>query len=181
MNKFNIIDITKNMFDENINLHLQTVPGKWYEQKFTSDFTEIEQNKVYGVSFDGSILFDFKTGVNEDMFLKSFINQFTTKWLMKNPFLPKGTTKNEVLEKYKNSERVDKWLFYTTLYGIGCFSLFLGSNALGNIEKQMSEYLKSKNIDYYNEFSDARWVYRFCIKKDVETHNELLRNFNPNI
>ena len=53
--------------------------------------------------------------------------------------------------------------------------LFDSDEAIADVRKKLGGYLKSKNIDFRNEFSDARWVYRFVINKDVCVHNKLLR------
>jgi len=41
----------------------------------------------------------------------------------------------------------------------------------------LADYLKYKNIQYRNEWSDAGWVYRFVLKTSLEQANELLTNF----
>ena len=42
----------------------------------------------------------------------------------------------------------------------------------------LKNYLDSLKISFKNEFSEAGWVYRFVINKDVKIHNNLLNNFN---
>lgn len=60
---------------------------------------------------------------------------------------------------------------YPTTYGIGVwlFYNFKADEQIGIVEK----LLKDKGIEYYNEFSDARWVYRFKISKKRENIERL--------
>lgn len=62
-------------------------------------------------------------------------------------------------EKFNN---VSGWVYPTT-YGIGVW-VFFNFNAKECIE-QVKSVLDSMNIEYTNEFSDARFVYRFKISK----------------
>ena len=89
-----------------------------------------------------------------------------------------GEAVGEIIAKLKNSNRVSKYFFYTTLYGIGYFCIFMSKDTFDKTNKNLADYLKSKNIEFKNEFSDAGWVYRFVINKDVEIHNTLLDEFD---
>lgn len=60
----------------------------------------------------------------------------------------------------------NKFCVYPTTYGIGVW-LFYNFNADKHIE-QVEEIMKERNIEYYNEFSDAHWVYRFKVSKKRE-------------
>lgn len=142
---------------------------------------ELLPNTKYGVSFGGYIVFDFITGKNVDNFFKTFVTQYINKYQVKQMIFENGEliylTKLQCIEKIKNSDRVNKNYFYTTLYGIGCFCYFMRKSTLISYSEILTKYLKSKNIDFKNEFSEAGWVYRFCINKNIELHNELLTNF----
>jgi len=70
-----------------------------------------------------------------------------------------------------------KYGFYTTEYGIGIFCYFSTDGVINSIEK-MKKYLLSKNIPFKNEFSDARWVFRFVLNLDKPKHELLLNSFN---
>ena len=70
--------------------------------------------------------------------------------------------------------------FYATEYGVGIFSLFEFDSVIKAI-KQMKEYLNAKCIPYKNEYSDARWVYRFKLNLTKEAHEALLHNFAQQI
>lgn len=69
-----------------------------------------------------------------------------------------------------------KYGFYSTNYGLGIFALF-ASQAVDNAIHTMCKFLTERAIPYSNEFSDARWVYRFKININKEAHSNLLANF----
>jgi len=181
MKKIELENFASDIVGQPIEIRLQTKSGKWYEQEYTQNFTDIETNKTYGVCIDSTISYDFKTGKTEDSFLKSFVNQHITKYEMKRFTLKDGAlvkpTKSEVIEKLKNSNRVSKFYFYTTLYGIGFFCFIMTQKTFNLAQKSMANYLESKNVKYETEFSEAGWVYRFVINQNVKIHNELLNDF----
>ena len=67
---------------------------------------------------------------------------------------------NNVLEKAGYSGRF--WVYPTT-YGIGVW-IFWNLHASENIAS-VEAVLKSNNVEYYNEYSDKMYVYRFKISK----------------
>ena len=145
---------------------------------------DLQPSTSYGVYLDGYIQYTFKTTKKPETFFKSFINQHIRKYEMKQGEwgkLSDGTfgwiypKKEEVIKKY-TSDRVSKYHYYTTLYGIGMFAFFTKDIVKATVE--LAKYLENKEIKYYNEYSDAGWAYRFVINKDIESHNELLNNFN---
>lgn len=182
MKKEILTKFAKDITNNDIILLKQTHGGKWYECKYISDFTDIELDAVYGVCVNGnSVDFDFKTGKNEDTIYKTFITQFINKYETKRMVLIDGEIKNktkqECLSEFKNNNRVSKHFFYTTLYGIGVFSFFMNDSMIEHIKSNMLEYLSSNSISCNTETSEAGWVTRFMIKKDVEIHNQLLNNY----
>lgn len=93
-------------------------------------------------------------------------------------------SKAKLLEQIENnfnkdsiSETLCKYGFYTTEYGIGIFCYFNTDGVINSIAK-MTEYLKQKSIPYKNEFSDARWVFRFVLNLDKTKHDLILNSFN---
>lgn len=80
-------------------------------------------------------------------------------------------------EKPTITDTLCRYGFYTTEYGIGIFSFFLTDGVANSIIK-MENYLNSKGIPYRNEYSDARWVYRFILGLNKVKHNSILQNFN---
>ena len=88
----------------------------------------------------------------------------------------------QIQDKFNHSSILHTMLkhgLYPTNYGIGIFILFETSFALDAI-KQFSSYLKNKSIPFTNEFSDARWVYRFKLNIDKQTHESILNSFSHN-
>ena len=65
----------------------------------------------------------------------------------------------------------NKFCVYPTTYGIGVW-LFYNFNADKHIA-QVEEIMKERNIEYYNEYSNARWVYRFKVSKKAENLSRL--------
>lgn len=156
---------------------------KWWEKKYTKEFEDITENTKYGIFYSNSsyVEFDFKTGKIDNL-LKSFITQFSTKYRYlqedKNGHWNYVTDKEKVQKTIieKNQDRVSKGLFYTTLYGIGFWAIFCSKQDV-EVAKMLADYLKSKGVIYSNEWSDAGWVYRFVIGKEIELHNLLLKEF----
>lgn len=151
---------------------------KWYDKSYEHCLT-LDSGIIYGVIIDGIVEFDFKVG-SIDSLLKSFLRRFCISIKVVNfkSELFEYYTKDELLDKIvtSNKDRVYKGCFYTTLYGIGFWSIF-SSRENKEVAVQLHEYLKSNGIKYTNEFSEAGWVYRFVIKQDVKVHNRLLNDF----
>ena len=156
---------------------------KWAIYRRLSDNAILEPSTKYGICIQNELLYDFKTTKKIDTFLKSFVNQHINKYEMNQGTyeLINGCAefvtpkKEDVIKKYTNQNRVNKFFFYTTLYGIGMFAFF--TKNVKEVTSPLAEYLKTKNISYNNEYSDAGWVYRFVINKDVDKHNKLLEGF----
>jgi len=81
---------------------------------------------------------------------------------------------NAIKNKTKNI--FSKYGFYETNYGIGLYVLFGLNNEVA--VKKMKNYLDEKEIPYTNEFSDAKWVFRFVININKDIHRKLLNEFN---
>lgn len=180
MTKEYLEQFASELCEQPVHILYQSVSGKWYEQKYISGFTDIEPNKVYGICIDDNhITYDFKTGKTEEGILKSFVTQYISKYEMKQYIMKDGKlvhpTRKEALARLKNSDRVSKHHFYTTLYGIGYFCFIMSTSTFKKTHDILADYLKSKGVSYTNEFSEAGWVYRFVINQKVEVHNELLR------
>jgi hypothetical protein len=79
-------------------------------------------------------------------------------------------------EKSDMHKELCKYGFYATEYGIGIFCFF-HTNEVVKAINEMHKYLKSKSIPYANEFSDARWVFRFKLKIDKQSHESILLAF----
>ena len=67
------------------------------------------------------------------------------------------------MKKILQESKIGGLLVYPTTYGIGVY-VYYGLFA-GNSIKKLDDILKSKGIEYKNEFSDAHWVWRYKISK----------------
>lgn len=66
--------------------------------------------------------------------------------------------------------------FYVTEYGIGTFAYWETEYVIRSIAK-MKAFLHLKNIPFANEYSDAKWVYRFKLNIGREAHIKTLNSF----
>ena len=155
--------------------------------------------------------FKFVTPKKEETLIKSFITQFTNKYFEPAPIAYSGRygsnwagmtekdkefaylhhrsnmySKKDLLNQIKENANkketeyvFSKYGFYHTHYGIGLFVLFGLNNKTAVVK--MTSFLDRKEIPYSNEFSDARWVYRFVININKDVHKNLLNIFNKTL
>jgi hypothetical protein len=71
---------------------------------------------------------------------------------------------------------LNQWGFYETEYGIGIFC-FWETQYVRNAIDKMRTYLSALNVSAREEYSDARWVYRFRIEASREMHVSILSRF----
>lgn len=71
---------------------------------------------------------------------------------------------------------LNQWGFYETEYGIGIFCFWETPFVVKAIEK-MRQFLTNKSVAAREEYSEARWVYRFRIEAGKEIHVGLLKEF----
>ena len=64
--------------------------------------------------------------------------------------------------------------FYETLYGCGIFC-FWWTEGVERAVKAMKAHLDKLSIPYSNEFSDAKWVYRFKIGLSKDAHLSIIQ------
>ena len=90
----------------------------------------------------------------------------------------------EQIESNFNKKEIETALcrygFYNTEYGIGIFCFWETDFVKSSINK-MKNHLNELNIPYSNEYSDARWVYRFKINITKQTHLNIIENFNKTL
>jgi len=93
-------------------------------------------------------------------------------------------SKKELLEQVEanfNAQGITEGLirygFYPTEYGLGIFCFWATEGVVKAIEA-LKAHLKEKSIPYTNEYSDARWVYRFKIGITKEAHTNILKEFS---
>lgn len=75
---------------------------------------------------------------------------------------------------------LNRWGFYETEYGIGIFCFWLTASTLNAMQK-MRQYLAAKGLSAREEFSDARWVYRFRLELSKDMHRGILGQFNESL
>lgn len=63
--------------------------------------------------------------------------------------------------------------FYETNYGIGIFCFWMTSGVQSAINA-MTSHLNKLSIPFTNEFSDARWVFRFKVGISKESHLSII-------
>ena len=71
---------------------------------------------------------------------------------------------------------LNQWGFYETEYGIGIFCYWETQFVRNAIDK-MRAFLSGLSVAVREEYSDARWVYRFRIETSKEIHASLLKRF----
>jgi hypothetical protein len=82
----------------------------------------------------------------------------------------------QVEENFNNpsiSSGLLRYGFYETNYGIGIFCFWMTTGVHSAIDA-MKQHLIKLSIPFTNEFSDARWVYRFKIGISKETHISII-------
>jgi len=136
---------------------------------YTSKYRE-PNPKAYNKTYGGvEYLWDNKTEEEKEYaYMHHSGNMYSKDSLLK-----------QIEEKFNNPEICEILIrngFYSTEYGVGIFCLFYTEGVKTAIEK-MSAYLKSKNIPFINEFSDAHWVYRFKLNLTKEAHRNILQSF----
>jgi len=67
--------------------------------------------------------------------------------------------------------------FYNTEYGIGIFCFWM-TNGVESAIKAMANHLQKLSIPFTNEFSDAKWVYRFKLGLTKESHLQIINNLS---
>lgn len=66
-----------------------------------------------------------------------------------------------------------KYGFYNTEYGVGIFCFWM-TNGVNSAIVAMNNHLRKLSIPFTNEFSDAKWVYRFKIGLTKEAHLSII-------
>lgn len=101
-------------------------------------------------------------------------------WHHSSNMYSKNDLREQIEANFNDSsitETLTKYGFYNTDYGIGIFILF-NTNFVVDAVNKLSNYLKNQNIPFANEYSEARWVYRFKLGLSKEQHKSLLLKFS---
>ena len=93
-------------------------------------------------------------------------------------------SKNELLKQIEDNFSKDgiatgliKYGFYNTEYGIGIFCFWM-TEGVNKAINEMKKHLKELSIPFTNEFSAAKWVYRFKLGLTKETHLTIINKLN---
>lgn len=68
--------------------------------------------------------------------------------------------------------------FYAASYGVGMDAYFKSHDKIMQIASPLIDLLDSNNIEYYTEYSDAAWVFRFKISRSKENIERLMQIVN---
>ena len=122
-----------------------------------------EYNRLY-IEYDGKLIIK-----KENVKSKEITIEMIDKLIAKNEKAYSGYYG----EFAKNMQRLlnengltDKFSVYPTTYGIGIWVIF-NSFAKEEINK-VTKILNDRGIEYYNEYSEAGWVYRYKVSKKAE-------------
>ena len=95
-------------------------------------------------------------------------------------------SKEDLLKQVENrfscqeiESALNQWGFYETEYGIGIFCYWATPWVIKAIDN-MRRFLAEKGVAAKEEFSDARWVYRFRVEANREVHAGLIKSFAGN-
>lgn len=153
---------------------------KWYEKTFMkiSEDEDIIENAIYGVEIEGIISYEFKAGKIDNL-LKTFITQYVNKHLLNTPFIENGEikyhTRDSAMRSLKDIRARHAWyITYSTNYGIGMWNLFVSTETKNTVKNKIETLLNAENIEFENEYSDARWVFRYLLKGNHLDHNLLI-------
>jgi hypothetical protein len=92
----------------------------------------------------------------------------------------KDSLLKQVEDNFSNpdiSSGLIRYGFYETNYGIGIFCFWM-TNGVQSAINTMKDHLSKLSIPFTNEFSDARWVFRFKIGISKESHLNIINQLS---
>lgn len=123
------------------------------------DIKKLNYISIVGFVGDTFVDVSFSTPKNKEITVDYLIKKVNDKMKVDNYY----TNLTKVFEKLISNAR-----FYATTYGIGMETLFYNSEKAKENVETLERFLTANKIEYRNEYSDARWVYRFVISKSKE-------------
>lgn len=136
---------------------------KFCDQIIDRHCAPYEYNRLY-IEYDGKLIIK-----KENVKSKEITIEMIDKLIAKNEKAYSGYYG----EFAKNMQRLlnengltDKFSVYPTTYGIGVWVIF-NYSAKEEINK-VTKILNDRGIEYYNEYSEAGWVYRYKVSKKAE-------------
>lgn len=172
--------ITKDITGKSINILIlkNQDEKKWYQKEYEKT-DEINENTVYGVSFDRTLQFDLRVGKIENL-LKTFVTQYINKYLMTIEYIDENGlfakhTKETAGKTLNNIHPRNGYLYaYSTNYGIGVHNVYVCKTTQKKVNDAIKEILTSSDIEFKNELSDALWVYRHKFSGSYLDHNLII-------
>ena len=142
---------------------LEQEATKWADEHVMRDVKDWYNADMLYIEYDGRLICK-KENVKNKLITTDYVLKLVEKdKKLYNGFYGGFTLKMKELLK---QEGFDKGLnVYPTTYGIGVMVFWWHGDGYINHVKQI---LDSRGVEYYNEYSDARWVYRFKISKKKE-------------
>lgn len=134
------------------------------------DMKNLNYISICGFVGDRFVDVSFSTPKNKEITVDYLIKKVNDKMKVDNYY----TNLTKVFEKLITNAR-----FYATTYGIGMETLFYNSAKSKEDVETLEKFLTENKIEYRNEYSDARWVYRFIISKSKE-NIEKIKNIKTN-
>ena len=136
---------------------------KFCDQIIDRHCAPYEYNRLY-IEYDGKLIIK-----KENVKSKEITIEMIDKLIAKNEKAYSGYygefAKN--MQKLLNENGLtDKFSVYPTTYGIGIWVIF-NYSAKEEINK-VTKILNDRGIEYYNEYSEAGWVYRYKVSKKSE-------------
>jgi hypothetical protein len=134
---------------------------------FTSKYRE--PNPATYVSYEGANRWEGMTAEKREYAYNHHVSHM----------FPKEVLLERVQARFSCAEietALNQWGFYETEYGIGIFC-FWETQFVRNAIGKMRGYLSGLQVAAREEYSDARWVYRFRIEANRDIHTSLLKQF----
>lgn len=135
---------------------------------FTSKYREPNPASYRSNSYGGKDWSEYSPEKREYAFNHHRSHMFSKEMLLK-----------QVEDRFNCHEiesALNQWGFYETEYGIGIFC-FWETSFVRNAIAKMRDFLAAKNIPAREEYSDAKWVYRFRLEVSRDFHAATLNSF----
>lgn len=121
-----------------------------------------EYNKLF-IEYDGKMIVK-----KENVKSKEITIEMIDKLIAKNEKAYKGAYGQFALKMQKllKENKLNSLSVCPTTYGIGVWVIY-NWNADEQVQK-VAKILKEKGVEFYNEYSEAGWVYRFKVSKKAD-------------
>lgn len=148
-------DEIEKLATESANNDVDFYVNNWYE------------STLLFIEYDGRLIVRKETIKNKEITI-----DYILKWIEKDKKMYRGKYGKFTLTLQKLvSTHLKDFLIYPTTYGIGVW-VFYNFN-FDKDKNAITELLDKCGIEYYNEYSQAKYVYRYKISKANENINKL--------